>query len=221
MFPSYQLAIKPATKVTKAGILVRMISAEFTIIAAIINLIGCIGYARDTLTGRTKPNRVGWSLWATAPLIAFAAQISQGVGWQSLMTLSAGLGPALVLAASFANKNAYWKLKRFDWFCGGLSVLALIMWLITGEGNVAIMFAIVADVLACVPTLVKAYTDPDTESPTAFIAGVIASVITLLTITAWTIEGSAFPIYLLIANAAIAATILVRSHILTRRASPN
>lgn len=194
-----------------------MLSAEFAAIAAAINLIGCVSYAKDTLSGKTKPNRVGWSLWTTAPLIAFAAQITQGVGWQSLMTLSAGLGPALVLAASFTSKQAYWQLKRFDWYCGALSVLALLMWLITGKGNVAIAFSILADVLACMPTLLKSYTHPETESPIAFITGAIASCITMLTISTWNIENAAFVLYLLLANGTIAATIIIRGHVITDR----
>jgi hypothetical protein len=187
-----------------------MLHPYFAVLGAGINLLGSAGYIWDTLKGRTKPNRVSWGLWAVSPLVAFAAELTQGVKLQSLMTLSSGLVPLAVFVVSFADRKAYWKIKRFDWYCAGLSVLSLVMWLITGEGNIAILFAIGADVLACVPTLAKSYTDPQTESASAFVAGTVASALTLLTISDWTFAHYAFPAYLLVANAAIAATILVR-----------
>ncbi|HSX42828.1 MAG TPA: hypothetical protein VLF59_01955 [Candidatus Saccharimonadales bacterium] len=188
-----------------------MLSPNFAVLGAIINLAGCLSYAWDTLRGRTKPNRVGWSLWAFAPLVAFAAEMAGGVPiQQSLMTFSAGLGPALVLLASFVSRTAYWKIRPFDWACAGLSIAALILWWITGKGNIAILFSICADILACLPTATKAYTHPDTESPAAFVTGAIGAALTILTIAEWKFANYAFATYLLIANACIAGIILIR-----------
>jgi len=190
-----------------------MLNPDFAIVAALINVFGCATYALDTIKGKTKPNRVGWSLWALAPLVAFAAELAQGVKLQSLVTLSAGLGPLLVLLASFTDKKAYWKIKPFDWYCAALSLTALVLWLLTGKGDIAILFSVCADLLACMPTLIKAYTHPDTESPVAFVAGLIGTIIGLLTIREWTFANYAFPIYLVIANGSIAATVIVRGRV--------
>ncbi len=195
-----------------------MLNPKFAIIGAIIGLLGCVGYAWDTVRGKTKPNRVGWSLWALAPLVAFAAELSQGVKLQSLTTFSAGFGPLLVLVASFADRKAYWRISTFDWYCAGLSVLSLALWWITGKGDLAIFFAICADLVACLPTIRKGFTNPETESPGAFIAGFIGVIITMLTIQEWTFANYAFPIYLLIANGAIAGTIIVRGHLVGNKA---
>jgi hypothetical protein len=197
-----------------------MLNQNFAIIGAAINLAGCVSYAWDTIRGRTKPNRVGWSLWALAPLIAFAAELSQGVALQqSLMTFSAGFGPALVLLVSFTHRGAYWKIKRFDWYCAGLSLVALLLWWITGKGDIAILFSICADVLACLPTAIKSYTHPETESPSAFVTGAIGAVLTILTITEWQFANYAFASYLFVANAAIASIIIFRGHFRTWRQS--
>lgn len=197
---------------------VGMLSPEFNALAGAINLIGCVSYAKGVLAGKNKPNRVGWTLWATAPFIAFAAQLSQGVSWPALMTLSSGLGPLLVLLCSFMTKKAYWRLRPFDWACGGLSLIALILWAVTGEGNVAIVLSICADVLACLPTLRKSFTHPHTEAAAPFWAGVAGVTITLFTIQHWDVANSAFPIYLLLANLVIALTIDIRSRMLPEKA---
>ena len=118
-----------------------MLNQNFVIIGALIGTAGAIAYLTDTIKGKVKPNRVSFLLWAIAPMIAFAAQMKQGVGLESLMTFTTGFLPLIIFIASFTNKNAEWKLTRFDLACGFLSVLGLIVWLITKVGNVAIFLA--------------------------------------------------------------------------------
>jgi hypothetical protein len=184
-----------------------VLNPDFAILGAIINFAGGINYAIDTLKGRAKPNRVTWSLWAIAPLIAFAAELAQGVKIQSVVTLSAGLAPMLILACSFANKKAYWKIKPFDWYCAGVSLLALILWLITGKGDIAILFSVLADFMAALPTIIKSYRHPETESLGGFAAGTAGVFIGFLTIHHWTFANYAFPTYLVLCNGVITTLI--------------
>ncbi len=175
-----------------------MINDKFVLIGALLNLIGSLTYAYNTFKGKTKPNRVTWFLWALAPLIAFAAQLGEGVGLQVLMTFMVGFGPLLVFIASLLNKKAFWKITRLDIICGALSLVALILWAITGEGNIAIALSIGADLLAGIPTLIKAYREPETEHPDVFRNGAISAGITLLTIKTWTFANYGFALYILI-----------------------
>lgn len=173
-----------------------MLNQNFVIFGALLNLVGSTSYAIDTFRGKTKPNRVTWFLWATAPLIAFSAMISGGVGLRSLMTFMVGFGPAVVFLASFVNRKAYWKISKLDIACGALSIAALILWYVTKTGEIAILLSILADALAGVPTIIKAYKEPETESYNVFFFGAISAAITLLTIEAWTFAVAAFPVYI-------------------------
>ncbi len=175
-----------------------MLNSNFVYLAAFINFIGTLVYIIDTLKGDTKPNRVTWFIWALAPLIIFSAQLSKGVGLQSLITLMVSLGPLLIFLASFVNKKAVWKIGKLDILCGLLSVTGLTIWLILKEGNFAIFFAILADFLAAIPTLIKSYRFPDTESFFGYFAAAISYGITLLTITTWNFASSAFLLYALV-----------------------
>ena len=136
-------------------------------------------------------------------MIAFFAQIKQGVGMAALMTLSTGFLPFTVFIASFVNKEAEWKITRFDILCGILSLIGLVLWLITKVGNVAIFFSIVADGLAAIPTIMKAYKYPDTEIAWPWIATVIGVILTLLTLPAFTFANSGFILYILVLNTII------------------
>ena len=175
-----------------------MINEKFVYLGAILNVIGSSTYAWNTLKGKTKPNRVTWFLWMLIPMIAFFAMIGEGVGLTSLMTFMVGFGPFLVLTASLMNKKAYWKISTLDWWCGGLSVLAVILWLITGTGLVAIALSVVADMLAGVPTFIKSYKEPETEHHSVFRNGALSAVITMLTIQHWTFAAYAFPLYIFV-----------------------
>jgi hypothetical protein len=132
-------------------------------------------------------------------MIAFFAQIGEDVSlYTALMTFMVGFGPMLVLIASLMNKKSYWKISRLDYICGALSVLAVVLWLITDTGIIAIVLSILADLLAGVPTLIKAYKDPKSEHHGVFRNGAISAVITMLTIKHWMFAAYAFSLYIFI-----------------------
>ena len=159
-----------------------MINENFIYLGAFIFSIGSISYIIDTFKGKAKPNRVTFLLWAIAPLIAFFSEISQGVGLQSLLPFIVGFFPILIFLASFINKKAEWKITM------------------TKIGNIAIIFSIMADGLAALPTLKKSYYYPETENAWIYITGAIYAGITLLTIKTWNFPHYGFTIYLLLAN---------------------
>jgi hypothetical protein len=177
-----------------------MLPGYFVIVGTLIGVAGSVVYLISTVKGRVKPNRVSFLLWSVVPMIAFFAQINQGVGLEALMTFSTGFLPLTVFIASFANKQAVWKLTLFDLICGVLSIAGLALWLITKVGNVAIFFSIVADGFAAVPTLVKAWKFPHTEIAWPWIATVFGVVLTLLTLTTFTFANCGFIMYILVVN---------------------
>jgi hypothetical protein len=187
-----------------------MLNQNFVIIGTIIGAIGSLAYLIDTVKGKVKPNRVSFLLWSIVPFIAFAAQIKQGVGLESLMTFSTGFLPLTTFIASFVNKKAEWKVTRYDLICGFLSIVGLILWMITKVGNVAIFFSIVADGFAAVPTIVKAYKYPDTELAWPWIATSFGVVLTLLTINGLTFANSGFIVYIFLLDTLIFSLVQFR-----------
>lgn len=184
-----------------------MLHPNFVIVGTLIGAIGTLAYIVDTVKGEIKPNRVSFLMWSIAPFIAFAAMLKQGVGISSLMTFSTGFLPLMVFIASFVNKKAEWKLTRFDLLCGFLSLVGLVLWMITQVGNIAIIFSIMADGLAAIPTIRKAYTYPETEIAWPWFATAIGVVLTLLTLKSWTFADYGFIVYILIVNLIISALV--------------
>lgn len=185
-----------------------MIDQNFIYLGVLIQFLGGLSYIIDTVKGKIQPNKVTWLLWSIAPLVAFAAEISQGVGIQALSTFIVGFVPLLVFIASFVNKKATWKLGSFDIICGTLSLAGIGLWYVTKVGNIAIAFAILADLLAAIPTLVKSFSNPETENENVYLLGIPNALIGLLVIQVWNFEHFAFPLYILLLS--IALVLLIR-----------
>jgi len=174
-----------------------VINVHFVFLGAAIAAVGSLAYMRDTLRGTTQPNRVTWLLWAFAPLLASAVEFRSGVGLRTLTTFIVGFMPLLVFVASFHNPAAVWKIRPLDYVCGAMSLAGTAAWLATQNGVVAIVAAMAADFLAGVPTLIKSWTHPESESVSSYVGAVINSGILLLTVVHWTTEVAAFPLFIL------------------------
>ena len=177
-----------------------VLDVHVVFIGAAIGLVGTLFYVRDTLKGLTQPNRVTWLMWFIAPMLAFADEVKQGVGLQSLMTFVIGFGPLLVLIASFVNRNSVWEVGPFDVACGLASGAGLIVWLVTANDTVALASFMAADFLAGLPTLLKSWREPSSESVSAYLGGLINAMLTLTTVTVWTSAVVAFPIQIVLFN---------------------
>jgi hypothetical protein len=173
-----------------------MLNDKFVFLGVVFGLLGGGGYLIDTFRGRVQPNRVSWFIWAVSPLIAFAAQFQQGVGISSLMTFMVGFMPLLVFIASFFNKKSYWKISRSDLYCLGLALLGLILWGITRVGNIAILFSIMSDGFGSLPTVLKSWKNPHSESPGVYFFAMMQSLITISTLRTINFENFAFPVYI-------------------------
>jgi len=170
------------------------------IVGVLFQLSGSLVYIVKTIRGETKPNKITWFMWSVAPIIGTFATINTGVTWAVLPVFMSGFGPFLIFCSSFVNKNAYWKLEKFDYLCGVFSLLALGLWYITKDPVIAIIFSIMSDGAAAIPTLVKAWKYPETESAIGFLFASISCFIGLLVIKNWVFPKYGFLVYLIITD---------------------
>jgi hypothetical protein len=182
--------------------------AVLVLIGAAINVVGTSSYVRDTLQGRNKPNRMSFLMWSIAPIIGVAASFAQGVTWAVIPVFFTAFCPFIVFLASFINPNSYWKLGVFDYLCGLFSVLALVLWYFTHIANIAIVFAMLSDGLAGLPTVIKAWRFPHTESATGYVASSMSVLTSFAATPVWSFAAVAFPAYIFCLNTLIISGIL-------------
>lgn len=182
-----------------------MLPENFAIVGAVIGSLGGFYYLYETIIGSARPNRVTWLLWGIFPMIIFAAQRVQGVEGLSWTSFAAGFTPLLIVAASFFNKKAFWKTERRDYYLMAAAILGMILWAVTDNPNLAILFALLADLAAGIPTLIKSYQHPASESWVAYAISTFGFGISVLSIQTYDFQNTAFAAYVFILNGAMAA----------------
>ncbi len=149
-------------------------------VASFLNLVCGLDYLMAVVRGKAQPNRVTLLLWTLAPFITVAVGLSEGVGLPMLFVFVSGLFSLLSLLASFMNPRAYWKLVRFDFLCGALSLVGLALWGITKNPVLALAFTIAAEILAAAPMIRKSYLAPESEHGRPFIFIGLGALMTVL-----------------------------------------
>lgn len=191
-----------------------MLPASFTQAGAVIGALGGCFYLFETLAGRTRPNRVTWLLWGLFPMIAFAAQRVQGIQGASWTTFAAGFTPLLIFGASFLNPKAGWRSEPRDYALMAAALLGIVLWAVTRNPNLAILFSLLADALAAVPTFLKILSHPETESWLAYAISSVGFGISLAAMPVLDFASASFAAWVFVANGAFA---LLASPLRTRR----
>ncbi len=182
------------------------------LLGAIIQIIGIAYYIRQIFYGSIRPNKVTWLMRSIAPIIGSIAAFADGVRRAVLPVFMSGFWPLLVFIASFFSTKAYRKIEKFDYVCGGVSFLGLLWRWITKEPLIAIIFAIISDTCAAIPTIIKSRQHPQTESKSAYFTGLISVITSFFAMKTYGIAEIAFPIYIIILNTTI-ISILLRKRI--------
>ncbi len=184
-----------------------MLPAWCVYIAIAIRIFGGLSYFHGIFKGRANPNPITWFIWSATAMVAFAAQIHEGIGLQAWVTFSLGLTPLLVCVVSLFKNRSRSHFTPFNISCGILALIGIILWQATSNALVAIVFSILADTSGSIPTVVKAFRHPSTEYAPAYSMSILSMVITLLTIDDWEFASYAFPLYIAVINCVICGAI--------------
>lgn len=181
-----------------------MLPYYISYITIVLGLIGSISYIWSIIYGKTRPNIITWMFWSIAPLVGVFINYKSGIPIPLLLsTFIAGFSPLLVVIASLVKNNSYWKITKFDIFCGIFSSLAMVLWVTTHNSILSLSFAILADLVAGIPTLIKSWSHSDSESHGPYSMGIINQIITFLIIKDFSYLNIAFPIYFILMNGSI------------------
>lgn len=187
-----------------------ILPAWFVYVAIAIRLISGAVYTTATMKGKAKPSPVTWFFWGLTPMIAFAAQVSRGGGIESsLMTFAIGLGPLVIFITAFFKNRKNWKFTISNGVCAILAAIGVALWLITDDPVLAMIFSILADFSASLPTITKSYLKPKSEYPVAYAISMLSMILTLLALSDWSFLNYAFEAYILVINLIILSAICI------------
>ncbi len=165
-------------------------------ISLVVSLVANFVYIRETLLGRTKPDRASWFVWFLIPFIASFLVFRKGELYSALPIFISGFTSFLVFVSSFFNKNAYWKMDKIDISCLASAVIAIGFWLWCENTVWATFFTILAEFISFIPTYVKSWKFPFSENLSPYYSGLINTSLSLLVLKEFNFNTAGFAVSL-------------------------
>lgn len=125
-----------------------------------------IPYLRSIFGGHSRPHAFTWLVWGLQAVIVFFAQLAKSAGAGTWTTGYTALFCTVIftLALSRGEKKIVW----LDWVTLSCAVLAIVLWIVTKDPLLAVIFTTIAGVLGWVPTVRKSIDKPYEESFASF-----------------------------------------------------
>lgn len=180
------------------------------IAASVLNLLGYIPYIRDILRGIVKPQRVTWGIWSILTTIAAVNQILNDGGHSSWFFVSTAALVMLTFALSL--KYGMGGASHLDRVCLALAIVLLVYWLTVQDTRLSTLIAVIIDVIGAIPTLIKTYRHPETETYPQWVLAGIGGLLTMFAVTRLDWALLIYPAYIFIMNGVIVAIKYWREH---------
>ena len=186
-------------------------------IAGIFATVGFVPYIIDILRGKI-PSKASWIIWSVIGISLGFSYRTAGADASVWVPVSYAICPLLVLAVAFYKDRSPMKAwPRTDkiFLCAG--ILCFVPWAIFKVAElynilpawgwilprVTLFGGIIIDSFGSIPTIVKSWKDPKSESFLGWIAWGIGNILNLLAIEIWVPDIAAYPIYMAIPSSMI------------------
>lgn len=176
------------------------------VLAGVVAIISVVPYLVDIVKLRTKPNIVSWLTWTMLTAIATAATFAAGESRTAMLMLASTVCTVLVVILGL--KYGIAKFTPFDAFCQLGALAALLLWLQLDSPTIAIVTVVVIDFIGTLPTLRHSWKQPAEETWQTFCIGALAAALTIISLESYSIDSLLYPLYLVVANGAIAAVVV-------------
>lgn len=154
-------------------------------------MIAYVFYASAVLHS-ARPTLSAWISWGLMDGAILAAMICAGeIAWQMVAYV---IGVVVVLAVSI-YKKAILDWKRLDTYCMAIVVIAVALWAISGNPNIAIILSLVAITVGCIPLIANVWKDPSREPLLPWLLITIGGIFGVLAIREWNIAAALTPVW--------------------------
>ena len=182
-----------------------ILSVALAVLAAVI-------YIAQTLRGEVRPHPLSWFLFGILSLTGFLVQRDEGARQGSWTLMAMTIICFLFVAASVARGERSFSRQEWAFLVAGGAVFAV--YLFTRQANVAAALTTLVDALGYGPTFVRGWSHPRKDSVTSFALNGAKFVPSLMAMDPISFATSFYPATLLVLNAAVAVTLLMRRRVL-------
>lgn len=170
-------------------------------IATIITAIAYLPYIFSILEKKTKPDRTTWSVLFLIGIITFLSYRKVGADTTLGVAFVNIIGPFIIFLLSLRFGEG-WKNKN-DFRFLILSLLAVILWQIYNSPLIGLVFNLLADFIAFIPTVKKSFYRPETEDLLTWFLFTIGGIFNLFAIRQWEFGIIIYPAYILFAEGSV------------------
>lgn len=176
------------------------------LIAGFLSLVMFVPYIRDIFRHTTKPERASWLIWSVLGGIAFFSQLAKGASDSLWLTGVQTLGVFVIFILSI-RYGAGGLVKR-DIAALIAAGFGLLLWYLTNEAAIALLFVIVIDAIGGWLTVLKSYEDPGSETLSTWVLSGTSGVFAALAVGSVNYILLAYPVYIIAINYAVVIAIL-------------
>jgi hypothetical protein len=178
------------------------------IAAGALSFLAFVPYALATLRGRTRPNRATWIIWTAVGvslLASYAAAGARETVWVAAANLAAFL---FVLALSFKYGVGGW--TPFDSGCLIAAAFGGALWWWFDSPLPTLFSGLFVDLVGALPTIKKAWEDPDSEDLLAWVLFAVANAVNLLALRTWSVVLASYPAYMVFITLLLVGILVLR-----------
>ena len=184
------------------------LKAFFGISSSLIVLIGGIPYLKDIHERKVRPHILSWTGWAFVTALGASAMFASGSTWATAILFANTALCVSIAGYSIIRKVGVWSTGPHDVVFFGLGIVGLILWQVLNEPVIAIVCAILADLFFGLPTIIKTYKDPSTETPFVWATASLSGLFSLFALRNFGFSEAAYPVYLFIFDSTVLSLVL-------------
>lgn len=180
-------------------------TATFAMLAGAVGAAESVPYVRDTLRRSTSPHRGSWLIWAVIEVVAIESQRADGARWSLVPLVTQAAGTCLVLLLSIRLGSG--GVSRVELALIALAGAGVLGWFAVDEPVIATICVIIADFIAALMMLPKAWRDPDSETLSTFALASLAGMAAVGSVGAMSPSLLMYPVYFALVNALLSLVI--------------
>jgi hypothetical protein len=181
------------------------------ILSVVLAVLAAVIYILQTLRGEIRPHPLSWFLFGILSLTGYWVQRDEGARQGSWTLLAMTIICFLFVAVSVARGER--SFSRTEWAFLAAGGAVFILYLFTGQANVAAALTTVIDALGYGPTFIRGWSFPRKDSVTSFALNGAKFVPSLMAMDPISFATCFYPATLMVLNAAVSIMLLARRRV--------
>jgi hypothetical protein len=159
-------------------------------LGGIVFFLGFLPYIAAILRRQTRPSKASWVIWSTLNAVTLASMWQAGT--VNGQIVSSVLGAATVAVLSLFYGDPDW--TRLDAFSLAGALLGAVLGVVLRNPSVTIVCTVTVMFLGAIPTFRTGWREPEKENAAAWTLYFVSCVLTLCSISEWTLNSAAAPL---------------------------